>query len=146
MNIIKDILYHRRQFFIDKVQKPLLDNILKLANLYPEPTNDNVVWNNTRILIKVFDEIIEYGKKSGRVELFKALKRLVVDKTGVDGFYDFISVYALKRLNELGYNYENRGFPMWRYWNGPLVNDTTKESDPTYNWEEKMMRKKLGEI
>jgi hypothetical protein len=78
--LFNEINIRRRQFFIEKVQAPLLSKVLKLAKLYPEPTIDKVRTHNGKVWLEIFDEILRYEANPRLREIEEAGKRLVIGK------------------------------------------------------------------
>jgi len=141
--IIKDVLGRRREYF-KKVQACLLKAIITLANRYPEPAMDTVVWESSKALIRLRDDIRKYHKNPGRQPVVDAFFNLVINKNEVDGYYDFLLGYGFEHLKKDGFTAPDpdRGFPMWRYWSGPLQPDNEIETNP--DWLAKRMKAKQG--
>jgi hypothetical protein len=150
--IIKDILFYRRKYFIEKVKAPLLKAITILAGRYPEPTKENTVWKNSRRLIDIREKLKKYHINPGRQALMDAAIKALIDEYEHDGYYAFLLDWFIAEIAQSGWEIEERGFPMWRYWNGPLLAQNLMESDNEFltknrkDWLEKSMRLKLGEI
>lgn len=136
--IIKEMLFYNRKYIIDKVKKPLMKAIITLANRYPAPTKDNVAFSNTRILLEVCEKFKKYHNNPGRQPMFEAAFRVLIDQYEHDGYYSFVFDWFFNELMERGWSPQKRGFPMYRWWKGPLVGDNTAD------WHEKLIRGKQG--
>lgn len=150
MLIIKDILYHRRKYFIDKVKAPLqlaiehlgnqkstwvsrvlaIIEIIRIARRYPEPTKDNLVFRNSRIIVEIQDELNKYLNIPQRKLLLNAALRILADEIEHDGPYSWLFDWFIYELIRRGWQPEPRGTPMHRYWNGPLYKDNFTETNP----------------
>uniref|UniRef100_A0A6M3XUZ4 Uncharacterized protein n=1 Tax=viral metagenome TaxID=1070528 RepID=A0A6M3XUZ4_9ZZZZ len=127
MLVINDILRKRRQYFIEKVKAPLLRAIHILAKKYPEPTQENLVFNNSKILLGIKEDIKKYLHTRG--DLIDDGLKVLVDEVEHDGFYEFLFDYLIIELLKRGWQPEHRGFPMYRHWTGPLYTDNWTETD-----------------
>lgn len=152
MLVVKDILFHRRQYFIEKVKAPLqkaieklgsransywvrllvVFEILRLIRKYPEPTRENTVFNNSHIYIDIANDFKKWHRNPGRQALIDAGLRLLIDTVEHDGYYDFLFSVFISECLRRGWKPEERGFPMWRYWNGPLMDDNFLETVPDW--------------
>ena len=102
--MIRDvILKDKRQYFIEKVQAPLLKAIVTLALRYPEPTNDNVLHPNAKVWLMVWDKFLAMEDNLGRLPLFEGIKRIFIGKSiEVDPYYrDRIQVILELWLDEV---------------------------------------------
>ena len=80
-------LQSKRQHIIDKVNAPLLKDIITLAReLKIEPTKQNTHLPNSHVLIDAFDELF-LSLRPGREPLFRAMRNLTVYKHESDPFY-----------------------------------------------------------
>ena len=70
----------RRDYFIKEVNIPLVVKIMELADKYPEPTHDNVVYPNSHRLLEIQDSFFEHWDFESRNPLVKALFRVVINK------------------------------------------------------------------
>lgn len=64
----------------EKVNKAMYKALLLLANRYEEPTHENVLHPNSHKLLDTIDEFLEYEGNSARVNLFRAVFRVVIHK------------------------------------------------------------------
>jgi len=69
-----------REYYIEKVNEPLLKAITILGNRYPEPTMENVLHPNTKKLIGLGERYLRWEGNPRIAKLLKALIRIVVDK------------------------------------------------------------------
>ncbi len=68
------------QYYIEKVNAPLLKAITILGNRYPEPTIDNVLHPNSKRLVEIRDKYCRY-EGDGRVKaLVMAALRILISK------------------------------------------------------------------
>jgi len=79
--ILKHVINaQQRDFFIEKVNAPLVKAIIILAGRYPEPTHENVLHPNSHILLELRDEFFRCWDTGGRTMLFQALWRVLIVK------------------------------------------------------------------
>ena len=69
-----------REYFIEKVNAPLVKAIVILGGRYPKPTHDNVLHPNTHILIDLRDEFFKVWDTRRSERLFEALWRILIVK------------------------------------------------------------------
>ena len=69
-----------REYYIEKVNKPLIKAIVLLANRYPEPTMENLLHPNSQWLLKKLEKYLEYEGNPRIAEVVKALLRIVIAK------------------------------------------------------------------
>lgn len=151
MLIIKDMLYHRRQYIID-VKAVLLENIekfgsgaghwwdrllmlvqmVRLIRKYPVPTKENTIFQNTHIYLDVQADFRKWHKNRGRQLLIDVGIRLLADECEHDGYYAFLYETFVVECLMRGWRPEHRGFPMYRYWTGPLSTDNFNESNKEF--------------
>jgi len=83
-----EILKNRRQYYIEKVQAPLMKALVTLAFRYPEPTEQNVSHPNAKLWLRVWNKFLEMEDNPGRHALFEAIKRVFVGKSvEIDPYY-----------------------------------------------------------
>jgi len=134
-NLKDDILIHRRGFFINKVKAPLMKIMIKLANLYPNPTKENTRKPNTHALIDVWDEFFEHEDNPMRDGLFRAIRRLSIGEYEHDPYYGNRIDWFLEKLVEKYLNGEWIPRKAWSptgCWNEPSVLE-----------EQELMKKRL---
>ena len=95
----QDILTWRRQFFIDVVQAPLLNAIVRYGTKYPVPTHSNVKKVNSHLYIDLFEEFETYN--TARESLIASFKRVFIGKYEVDDWYAERIDWFLFRLHQL---------------------------------------------
>jgi len=88
------------EYFVDKVDKPLVKAIVLLARRYPEPTHENVLHPNSHILLDVRDEFRKSWAFGLRGLLFEALFKLLIVKYEQSPQYRNILDWILKELFE----------------------------------------------
>ena len=98
--ISQDILKDRRQFFVDKVKKPLMKALITLANRYPEPTRENVKDPYALAWIDIWDKFFEMEDNPGRLPLFKAIRKVMICEPGHDPYYRDRELVILELLFE----------------------------------------------
>jgi len=90
-----EINSNRRQFYIDKVNAPLLKAVTILGNRYPEPTAGNVLHPNSKRLVEILDKYIAFEGNSRVKQIVLAVARIVIDKLEHSPNYrDRISFFA----------------------------------------------------
>lgn len=126
--LIKEMLFYQRQYIIDKVKAPLMKAIIHLAMRFPKPTKDNTVFKNTHIRLEVAEYIL--NNLTARGDVVEAGLRILIDECEHDGFYEFLHDTYITELLKRGWQPNERGFPMYRYWKGKLGTDYCMESNP----------------
>ncbi len=71
---------HSRNFYIEKVNAPLVKAITILANRYPEPTMENVLDPNCKELLRMRDQYLAWEGNVRVAELVKAFFRIGINK------------------------------------------------------------------
>ncbi len=79
------MLKDKRQYVIDKINIPLIKFVLFIAKRITEIIKENTKHPNTHVWIDVWDRFEK--ENDGRVDVFKALRRIWLYKNEVDGFY-----------------------------------------------------------
>ena len=111
------------KYIKDKVKKPLMKAITRLANMYPEPTRENCIQPNSKILFDIRDKFFEYEDNSGaREAMFKAAFKLLIAEYEHDPYYRFRIDWMLEEIEKSDWEPRPR-FPMphWKEF-GPLPN------------------------
>jgi len=75
-----EINNYRRQYYIDKVNAPLFKAITILGNRYPEPTVDNVLHPNSKRLVEILNEYVEFEAHKRIKQVVMAVARVVISK------------------------------------------------------------------
>jgi len=76
-----------RHFIAILIKKWLLEVVVILAKKYPFPTEQNVWHPNARILLDTLNLFRECEKNQGRLRLFEAVFRIVIDEYQRHTFY-----------------------------------------------------------
>ncbi len=71
---------HSRQFYIEKVNAPLLKAIIILGNRYPEPTADNVLHPNSKRLVEIMDKYARFEGNDRVKAIVLVVARIVICK------------------------------------------------------------------
>lgn len=104
---------------IIKVKACLTKALIQLAMRYPEPTLENVLHPNSKVLIGMWDKFFKMEDNQGRESLFKAIRRVSVDEHEHDPYYrDRMQVFFELWLEEvLKGNWKPRSFDHpWECW------------------------------
>lgn len=81
MTLLKhDINSLRRNYFIDKVNAPLLKAVTILGNRYPEPDVDNVLHPNSKRLVAIRDKYNQYEGNHRIKQIVMAVLRILISK------------------------------------------------------------------
>ena len=140
MNLKEYITDKYRHQFDDKIKAPLLRVIIRLAVHYPEPTEDNLESPNARMLLEIYRKFKKYHHNSARHTLLLSAFKILIGEYESEEYYAFLVDWLISELINSGWKPEYRGFPMYKYWNGPLI-----EADNP-DWLQKQMQDKLGII
>ena len=81
MRFLKHIINSdNREYYIEKVNNPLLENVTKLGFLFPEPTMENTTHPNAKRLVEIVEKY-KWFEGNHRVKLIiLAVARVVIDK------------------------------------------------------------------
>ncbi len=69
-----------REFYIEKVNEPLVKAIVLLAKRYPEPTMENVLDPNCKELLRMRDKYLSWERNERIAKLVEAFIRIAVNK------------------------------------------------------------------
>ena len=69
-----------REYYIEKVNKPLVKAITILGNRYPEPTEETILHHNSKLLLKRLELYLEYEENSRVAQIVKAVIRIAISK------------------------------------------------------------------
>ena len=69
-----------RNYFIEKVNVPLLKALVLLSKRYPEPTMENATHPNSRWLLRRLEKYLEYEDLGRIAEAVTALVRIIIAK------------------------------------------------------------------
>lgn len=117
MRLLKHIINSdRRDYFIEKVNAPLVWFIIKYANRYPEPTHENVVHPNSQILLELKDKFFECWHTRPRTPLYMALWRVVIVKYEHSATYRYMLDWFLMMVQKSNWKHwnPNRQMACWR--------------------------------
>jgi len=132
--LIREILETKREYYADKVKKPLLKaitsigkgsfftrflvilEIIRLARKYPDPSKQTTVFNNTHIILKIIEKHNKLHKNPSRRALIDIALRVLACEVEHDGYYSFLHDWYVMELLKNEWKPERRGFPMYRYW------------------------------
>ena len=104
-----------RGYIMNKVKKPLQNKIIKLVDKFPEPTIDNVEHPNSKILLAIRDDFFKHERLSKRVDLLKAVFKILIVEYEHDIYYRQRMNWCLNELKKYDWKeYENQ-FPE-KYW------------------------------
>lgn len=81
VSILKhEVNSHRRDYYIEKVNEPLLKAVTILGNRYPEPTTGNVLHPNSKRLVEILGKYAQF-EANWRIKLvIMAIARVVINK------------------------------------------------------------------
>ncbi len=69
-----------REYYIEKVNKPLLKAITILGNRFPEPTIDNVLHPNSKRLVEILEKYLRFEGNPYIAKIISAVARIVINK------------------------------------------------------------------
>lgn len=69
-----------RQFYIEKVNRPLFKAIVFLSKRYPQPTMENLSHHNSKWLLRRLEKYLEYEGNPRVAEVVTALVRIAIAK------------------------------------------------------------------
>ena len=97
---LKHRMLEARDYFIERVNDPLVKGIVKLAGRYPEPTRENCLHPNSIILLDIQDEFFQHWDLENRTPLVKAVFRILIVKYEHCPAYRNMLDWLLKELLE----------------------------------------------
>jgi hypothetical protein len=98
---------------IIKVKHCLLKAIAQLALRYPEPTLENCLHPNTKLMIKIWDKFFEYQETpenvtnvltQTRTPLFQAIRRIMICEYEHDPYYRYRMDWFIEQIIEANKN------------------------------------------
>ncbi len=103
-------------YFVEKVNQPLVKAIIILAGRYPEPTHENCLHPNTHILLNLRDEFFRCWDTGWREPLFRALWRVLIVKYEHSPTYRNMLDWVLMMLQKTAWKSFNptRQMRCWR--------------------------------
>lgn len=107
---------HSRQFYIDKVNRPLAKAITILASRYPEPTMDNLLHPNSKRLLEMRNDYLLHDTNDHRKAIVQAVFRVVICKYEHSPNYRDVMDYLVLLLFGSGWKQLNpsRQMSQWR--------------------------------
>lgn len=69
-----------REYYRDKVNAPLLKAITILGNRYPEPTMENVLHPNSKLLVEIAEKYRKFEGNDRVAKLVSAILRIAINK------------------------------------------------------------------
>jgi len=102
---------------MEKIKKPMMDTIVKLATKYPPPLRDTVEHPNTHRLLDIQDKFFEYEDNPGRDALFRAIWKIFIIEYEHDPYYRYRIDWVLEEVNKS--NWEPRRIRDEQCWNEP---------------------------
>ena len=107
-----------RQYVIEKIKKPMMDTIVKLATRYPPPLRDTVEFTNTHILLDIRDEFFECEDNPRRKALFEAIWKIFIIEYEHDPYYRHRIDWVLEKIAKSDWFPRPEGQPdkCWKEW------------------------------
>ena len=118
MTLLKHIINSdRRDYFINEVNAPLREDIIKLGGLYIEPLQDNIVHSNSQRMLDWWQEFNQvWNLPAGLKLLTNAIWKTVINKyehsPNWRHFLDWVFMKA-GATNWKPFDF-NRQMPLWR--------------------------------
>jgi hypothetical protein len=117
---------------MEKIKKPMLKAIMILAGRYPEPTRENTIHHNTRILLDIQDKFFKYENNPyiakpksggapflGREDLFRAAFKILIVEYEHDPYYQYRFDWILEEINKS--DWEPRKIRREQCWKEPVI-------------------------
>jgi len=129
---VKEMLSHQMlrgegRSIIMKTKRALIKAIVTLAmRFYPEPTYENCASGNSKELLDIAEQFCAYEDNRGRLPLFRALWRIVIDEYEHDPYYRFRMDWVVEELAEavIDGRWKPRApFRKEQYWCEPVQQD-----------------------
>lgn len=119
------IMLNKKREFTVQAKAFLMATLVRISRRYPEPTLDNVLHPNTKVLIRVWDKFFMYEDNSQRVDLFKAIRKVMLCEYEHDGYYryrmDFFLEELIKAVNDGSWKRRPIGRPIrGKNWGEPV--------------------------
>ena len=89
-----------RQYMIDHAKKPLMRFLVAIAKRWPDPTYINVSHPNSRLLLAIRDKFISLEDNPQRIELFKAVFKIVICVYDHDPYYRTRADWIIEEIVE----------------------------------------------
>ena len=107
-----------REYYIEKVNRPLLKAITILGNRYPEPTMENLGHSNSRRLLEILHTYLEYEGNERLASLGKALFRILIAKVEHSPNYRDRVSWFFEMIEKCGWKPRSYNHPV-NLWNEP---------------------------
>lgn len=104
-------LHLRRQYVIDKINKPLVKAITIIAMRYPEPTKDHTSMPNTHRLLDIEDEFFKHENNISRDLFLRAVWRILIVKYDTDRWYRQRVDWVIEQIKKRGWEPDPMGHP-----------------------------------
>ncbi len=99
MLLLHSMLRVNREAII-KVKHCLMKALIQLAMRYPEPTLENCLHPNTKLMITMWDKFFEYEDNLSRIPLFKAMRRITLCEYEHDPYYRYRMDWFIEQIIE----------------------------------------------
>ena len=101
LNIVDWMLWSpMRQYVCEKLKKPLIEAIVRLALKYPPPLRDTVEHPNSQLLLDIRDKFFEHEDNPDREVLFKAIWRIFIVEYEHDSYYRWRIDWVLDEIKK----------------------------------------------
>ena len=100
------ILLYKRQYFIDKVKKPLRKAIIILGRRYPRAIKKNINNHNARVILETNEWFLRHDSTPERHEMFEEALNVFACEVEHDHFYRFRIAKYLERLIKNGFDFD----------------------------------------
>lgn len=107
-----------RDYFMEKVNRPLLKALIILGNRYPEATHDNITHPNSHRLVDMKDRYLQYDTHPRRRAAFGAAFRIGIAKYEHSQNYRSVIDFLIEELFKSNWKPRPYGHPK-RDWNEP---------------------------
>jgi len=100
MQLVTHLMLYTKREFIEQAKAFLMATLIRLSRRYPEPTMDNLLHPNSKILWRIWDRFFTYEENPGRVELFKAIRKIWICEYEHDAYYRYRMDWFLEQIVE----------------------------------------------
>lgn len=107
-----------REYYIEKVNGPLLKAIIILGNRYPEPTMENLCHPNSKRLLAILYTYLEYEGNDRLRVLGKAVFRILIAKHEHSPNYRDRISWFFEMIDNSGWKLRSYNHPV-NQWNEP---------------------------
>jgi len=112
VNVLKhEINAWHRQYYIEKVNAPLLKAVTILGNRFPEPTEDNVLHPNSKKLVEIWQEYLGYEGNPRVKVVVSAILRTLINKIEHSPNYRDRFSWFVERLMSCGWKPRSYNHP-----------------------------------